>query len=86
MAKPKIEQNRDQNGRVVELGEPREAVPLPSAAYPEVTVEEEVSPPPDGGVMQHPLHDSDTDDRTTEDFEQEIDNKERVIKHSTQPT
>lgn len=57
----------------IETGEPADpTVPLPSSADPDAMLEEDHSPPTDGGVAQHPLHDSDLDDRQPEDFEDEL--------------
>lgn len=58
----------------VDLHEPADPdIPLPSAFEPSVELESNQSPLEDGGVAQHPLHDSDLDDMKPEDFEDELD-------------
>jgi hypothetical protein len=62
--------------RIIEPIEPRDPdIPMPAPLDPDadVILEESHSPPEDGGVAQHPMHDSDMDDMLPEDFEDEIE-------------
>jgi hypothetical protein len=77
MAKPKrVREDR----RVVDVREPADpTLPLPSTSDPDIFAEEEHRPPEDGGVAQHPIHDSDTDDRTPEHFERESRRRSEIV-------
>jgi hypothetical protein len=47
------------------------AAAVPSPLDPDVTIADDPSPSPDGGSPQHPVHDSDLDDQTPDDFEEQ---------------
>ena len=82
MPKPKHAANARavKERRVVEPGEPADpTVPLPSSGDPDTTIDEEHRPSLDGGVRQHPIHDSDADDRTPEDFEEESTRRSEIL-------
>jgi hypothetical protein len=48
-------------------------VPPASLPRPEENLETDGSPPIDGGVAEHPIHDDDLEDLGPEDYEQEVD-------------
>lgn len=48
-------------------------VPPASLPRPEEKLDTDGSPPIDGGVAEHPVHDDDLEDLGPEDFEEEVD-------------
>jgi hypothetical protein len=50
-----------------------EPTPPEALPRPEENLDSDGSPPIDGGVAEHPIHDDDLEDLGPEDYEQEVD-------------
>ncbi len=73
---PDLEQLPDDLRRV---DQPQQTPPA-TLPRPEEQLETDGSPPIDGGVAEHPIHDDDLEDLGPEDFEEEIDELETARK------